>query len=74
MINQIYIWIGSLSATLFAIAAIFMRGQKAGKQQSEAKQYEAAIKSVAQSKQTKDDVAGANAIERKQLRKKWERD
>ena len=74
MINQIYIWLGSLSAILSAIALIFMRGKRAGKQQSEAKQNEAAIKSVVQSKQTKDDVAGANAIERKQLRKKWERD
>ena len=74
MIDKIYIWIGSLSAALLAIAAIFMRGKRAGKQQSGAKQNEAVIKSVAQSKQIKDDVAGANAIERKQLRKKWERD
>jgi len=33
MINKIYIYLGSLSAILSAIAAIFMRGKKAGKQQ-----------------------------------------
>ena len=33
MINKIYIYLGSLSAILSAIALIFMRGKRAGKQQ-----------------------------------------
>ena len=43
MINRFYIYLGSLSAILSAIALIFMRGKKAGKQQSEAKKNERTI-------------------------------
>jgi len=44
MINKIYIYLGSLSAILSAIALIFMRGKRAGKQEIKEEQNEKTIK------------------------------
>jgi hypothetical protein len=63
----------AISAALIAIFTAFMRGKRAGKQQSEAKQNEATIENIQAAAQAENETAAllANPIERKRLRAKW---
>ena len=74
MINRISIWLGSFSAVFIAIAAIFARGKRAGKQQTEAKHNEKTLESIKEAQTIINRVSAMSDDERKRLREKWNRD